>query len=178
MRSKTSAIAFCGVIGALSVVVMFLTGLVPVATIALPAIAGCFLIAVVAETGTRYGFAVYLIVSLLSALLVPDREAALFYILLFGYYPVLYGVLSRIRNRVLCWAAKLAVFNTAMAAEALLAFFLLSLPIEEILPYGWGFLPVLLLLLNAVFVLYDLSMNGLIVFYIRRLHPLVGKVFK
>ena len=48
MRSKTSKVALCGVIAALSVVVLFLTGVVPVATIALPAVAGCFLIAVVA----------------------------------------------------------------------------------------------------------------------------------
>ena len=70
-------LAFCGVIAALSVVVLFLTGIVPVATIALPAVAGCLLIAVVAETNVRYGFAVYLVSSLFSALLTPDREAAL-----------------------------------------------------------------------------------------------------
>ena len=50
MRSKTSKVALCGVIAALSVVVLFLTGVVPVATIALPAVAGCFLFALCAET--------------------------------------------------------------------------------------------------------------------------------
>ena len=49
---------------------------------------------------------------------------------------------------------------------------------EEMLPFGWAFVPVLLLLVNAVFILYDLSMNGLIVFYIRRLHPVIGKYLK
>ena len=107
MRSKTSKVALCGVIAALSVVVLFLTGVVPVATIALPAVAGCFLIAVVAETDVRSGVAVYAIVSVLAALLVPDREATLFYIVFFGYYPALYGTLSRIRNSVARWAAKL-----------------------------------------------------------------------
>ena len=76
-------LAFCGVIAALSVVVLFLTGIVPVATIALPAVAGCLLIAVVAETNVRYGFAVYLVSSLFSALLTPDSEAALLYIIFF-----------------------------------------------------------------------------------------------
>lgn len=178
MRSQSSKIALCGVIAALSIVLLFLTGIVPVATIAMPAVAGCFLIAIVAEIGLRYGVAVYAVVSVLSVLLVPDREAALFYFVFFGYYPVLYGVLSRIRNRVLCWLAKLLVFNAAVGVEALLAIYLLHIPFDEILPFGWPFLPVLLLLLNAVFVLYDLSMNGLIVFYIRRLHPVVGRYFK
>lgn len=178
MRSKTSRIALCGVVAALSVVILFLTGLVPVATIALPAVAGCFLIAVVAEIGVQYGFAVYAVVSVLSILIVPDREAALFYVVFFGYYPVLYGPLSRIRRRVLQWAAKLLVFNAAALLETGLAVWLLGIPMEEMLPFGWAFVPVLLLLMNAVFILYDLSMNGLIVFYIRRLHPVIGKYLK
>ena len=177
MRSKTSKVALCGVIAALSVVVLFLTGVVPVATIALPAVAGCFLIAVVAETDVRSGVAVYAIVSVLAALLVPDREATLFYIVFFGYYPALYGTLSRIRNSVARWAAKLLVFNAAAVLEALLAVWL-GIPLAEILPFGWPFIPVLLLLMNAVFILYDLALNGLIVFYIRRLHPFVRKYLK
>ena len=44
-------VAFCGVIAALSTVLFLLTGVVPVATIALPAIAGCLLIPVVVEVG-------------------------------------------------------------------------------------------------------------------------------
>ena len=178
MRTNTRRLAFCGVIAALSVVVLFLTGIVPVATIALPAVAGCLLIAVVAETNVRYGFAVYLVSSLFSALLTPDREAALLYIIFFGYYPVLYGLLTRIRSRALCWAAKLSVFNAAMVLEAVLAVLFLQIPVEEMLPFGWVSIPVMLLLLNAVFVLYDLSLNGLIVLYIRRLHPVVGKYLK
>lgn len=174
MRSKTSKVALCGVIAALSVVVLFLTGVVPVATIALPAVAGCFLIAVVAETDVRSGVAVYAIVSVLAALLVPDREATLFYIVFFGYYPALYGTLSRIRNSVARWAAKLLVFNAAAVLEALLAVWLLGIPLAEMLP----FIPVFLLLMNAVFILYDLALNGLIVFYIRRLHPFVRKYLK
>lgn len=178
MRSNTSRIALCGVIAALSVVVLFMTGIVPVATVALPAVAGCFLIAVVAETGVRYGIAVYAVVSVLSVFIVPDREAALLYIVFFGYYPALYGTLSRIRNRVLCWAAKLVVFNAAMIAEGLLAVFLLSVPMEEMLPLGWISIPILLLLLNVIFVLYDLSMNGLIVMYIRRIHPAISRFLR
>lgn len=178
MKANTSRIALCGVIAALSVVVMFLTGVVPVATFALPAVAGCFLIAVVAETSVRHGIAVYAVVSVLSVLLVPDREAVLIYVLFFGYYPALYGVLSRIRNRALCWIAKLAVFNGAMLAESLLAVFLLGIPVEEMMPMGWISIPILFVLLNAVFILYDLSMNGLIVMYIRRLHPVVRKYMR
>lgn len=178
MNAKTSRIALCGVVAALSVTALFMTGLVPVATYALPAMAGCFLIAVVAETQVRYGIAVYAVVSVLGVLIVPDREAILLYVLFFGYYPALYGTLSRIRRPVLRWIAKLSIFNGAMLLEAWLAIQLLSIPAEEMLPIGWISVPIMAALLNLVFVLFDRSMNGLIVLYIRRLHPFVKKYVK
>lgn len=108
MRSKAAKVALCGVVSALSVVLMLMTGIVPVATIALPALAGCLTIAIVAETNVRYGFAVYCVVSVLAILLTPDREAILFYILFFGYYPTLYGLLMRIKRKPLRVLAKSA----------------------------------------------------------------------
>ena len=100
-------VAFCGIVAALSAVLMFLTGLVPVATLAIPAIAGCLLIPVVVESGLSWGFGVYAVCSVLSFLLAADREAALFYVLFFGYYPALYAVLGRVKNKVLRILAKL-----------------------------------------------------------------------
>jgi hypothetical protein len=44
--------------------------------------------------------------------------------------------------------------------------------------FGKWSIPILAVMLNVVFVLYDYSMNGLIVLYIRRLHPLVQKYIK
>ena len=83
-----------------------------------------------------------------------------------------------IRSRFWCWTAKLAVFNAAMAAETAAALWVLGIPVEEMLPYGWVTVPVFAVLLNVIFVLYDLSMNGLIVLYIRRVHPAISKYLK
>lgn len=174
MRSKAAKVALCGVVSALSVVLMLMTGIVPVATIALPALAGCLTIAIVAETNVRYGFAVYCVVSVLAILLTPDREAILFYILFFGYYPTLYGLLMRIKRKPLRVLAKFGVFNLAMA----LAVWVLQIPLSEMEMFGKWSIPILAVMLNVVFVLYDYSMNGLIVLYIRRLHPLVQKYIK
>lgn len=174
MRSKAAKVALCGVVSALSVVLMLMTGIVPIATIALPALAGCLTIAIVAETNVRYGFAVYCVVSVLAILLTPDREAILFYILFFGYYPTLYGLLMRIKRKPLRVLAKFGVFNLAMA----LAVWVLQIPLSEMEVFGKWSILILAVMLNVVFVLYDYSMNGLIVLYIRRLHPLVQKYIK
>lgn len=169
-------IAFCGVAAAMSVVLMFFTGLIPVATIAIPAIAGCVLIAVVAEMGISWGFGVFAVCAVLSFLLAPDREAALVYLLFFGYYPVLYAILGKIRGRALRYGVKLLVFNAAVAAEGLLSVYVLGIPMETIGPLGKFTIPVLWILANVVFVLYDYALGGLIQTYFQRLHPKLRKL--
>lgn len=175
---QSMKLAFCGVIAALSTVLMFLTGLAPTATLALPAIAGCLLIPVVVEAGLAWGAGVYGVCCVLSFLLAPDREAFLFYLLFFGYYPVLFAVLGRIRGRVLRYAAKLLVFNAAVALEVLLSVYVLGVPVESFFILGWIGPVVMWLLANAVFILYDLALDGLILQYYRRLHPRLGKLLK
>lgn len=177
MKSSVK-VAFCGVLAALSTVVMFLTGVIPTATIALPALAGCFLIPVVAELGKRWGLGVYLVCAALSFLLAPDREAALIYVLFFGYYPVLLPVLGRIRSKALCWAAKLAVFNAAVVLETALSIYVLGIPWESIGFLGKATAPALLVLANVMLLLYDRALNGLIVLYLRRFHDQVRRVLQ
>lgn len=179
MRSKAAKVALCGVVSALSVVLMLMTGIVPIAD-ELHCLhwRAVWTIAIVAETNVRYGFAVYCVVSVLAILLTPDREAILFYILFFGYYPTLYGLLMRIKRKPLRVLAKFGVFNLAMALETALAVWVLQIPLSEMEVFGKWSIPILAVMLNVVFILYDYSMNGLIVLYIRRLHPLVQKYIK
>ena len=98
-------LALCGMMAALSTVLLFLTGAAPVATLALPAIAGCLLIPVVVEVGLPWAFGVYGVCSVLGVFLAPDRQALLFYVLFFGHYPALFAVLGRIRAKALRYVA-------------------------------------------------------------------------
>jgi MFS family permease len=175
---NTTKIAFCGVLAALGVVLMFLTGVVPVATIAIPAIAGCFLIPIVAECGTKWGFGVFVITALLSFLLATDREAFLVYLLFFGYYPVLYAVLDRMKNRKLMYAVKLLIFNVACVIETWLTIYVLGIPFENIGLLGNFTAVVLLILANFVFIIYDYALRGLIAMYFAKFHRMIQKTFR
>lgn len=177
-NKKTAKIAFCGLISALGVVIMFLTGLIPVATLALPAIAGCLLIAVVAEAGIGWGICAYAVTAVLSFFIAPDREAALFYILFFGYYPVIFAVLGRIKRRVLQYGAKLLVFNAAVILEVIIAVNLLGIPFEQMEMLGKFTAPVLLVMANLVFVIYDIALDRLITDYYRKYRGKIRQVFK
>lgn len=177
MRNRSAKVAFCGVIAALSVVLMLLTGLVPIATVAIPAIAGCFMIAVVIEAGIKWGVGVYAAVSVLSFVLAPDREAALFYVLFFGYFPIVFAVIGRIKNKAVRFLIKLAIYNAAMAVELWLSVNLLGIPLDQTGAFGKYTILVLVILLNIVFVLYNYAMHGLIFMYLNKFHDKVQKIF-
>ncbi len=168
-------IAFCGITAALSVVVLFFTGIIPIATLALPAVAGCLLIPVVAELGVFWGLGVFAVCGVLSFLLTPDREAALFYVLFFGYYPVLVGMLGRIRRKGAQYLVKFLVFNAAVILETALSVFVLGIPWETVSFLGKATPAVLLAMANLVFFLYDRALGGLIALYFQKFHTRVQK---
>ena len=115
---------------------MFLTGLIPIGTYALPAIAGVLLIVAVIEIGAKWAWMIYAAVAVLSLLFAADKEAALLFVLFFGYYPVLKSFLERISNKVLSWISKFAVFNVAVVACFFLAVNFLQLPEDSFTVFG------------------------------------------
>lgn len=176
--SKSGKIALGGLLTALGVVLMFLTGLIPIGTYALPAIAGVLLIVAVIEIGAKWAWMIYAAVAVLSLLFAADKEAALLFVLFFGYYPVLKSFLERISNKVLSWISKFAVFNVAVVACFFLAVNFLQLPEDSFTVFGIYLPWVFLILGNAVFLIYDIALSGLVATYVEKLHHRVTKSLK
>lgn len=176
--SKSGKIALGGLLTALGVVLMFLTGLIPIGTYALPAIAGVLLIVAVIEIGAKWAWMIYAAVAVLSLLFAADKEAALLFVLFFGYYPVLKSFLERISNKVLSWISKFAVFNVAVVACFFLAVNFLQLPEDSFTVFGFYLPWAFLILGNAVFLIYDIALSGLVATYVEKLHHRVTKTLK
>ena len=176
--SKSGKIALGGLLTALGVVLMFLTGLIPIGTYALPAIAGVLLIVAVIEIGAKWAWMIYAAVAVLSLLFAADKEAALLFVLFFGYYPVLKSFLERISNKVLSLISKFAVFNVAVVACFFLAVNFLQLPEDSFTVFGIYLPWVFLILGNAVFLIYDIALSGLVATYVEKLHHRVTKTLK
>ena len=146
---QTRAVALCGVTAALAVVGMVIGGVLGVGTYISPLIAGICLLPAGSLLGRKYHVTLWLAVSALSFLLVPDIEQSLMFLCLFGCYPILRPLFERLPRipRLIC---KLLFFNIiAIALEALVMMLLVPETMQT---------PLLLLLLalgNVVFVLYD-----------------------
>lgn len=178
-KTKSQKIALCGVLSALSVAVLLLGNLLQIGTYAAPMFASFLLLPVLQEYGARYAVLQYLTVSVLGVLLVPDKELALFYALVMGYYPILKTRLDRLHPAALRWAAKLAVFNLATLAlyALLLAVFSSPALMEELAGMGGALLAAMLAVGNLAFLLCDRALVGLAMVYRRLLRPKLKRLF-
>ncbi|MEE1282655.1 MAG: hypothetical protein UHK60_10495 [Acutalibacteraceae bacterium] len=180
MKKKTFNIALSGVISALGVAIMMITAIVPTATYAMPAMAGLIAIVIVIEINKKYALASYLVVSVLSLLLAPDKEAVAFYILFFGYYPIYKQVIeSKIKFQWLQWLLKISVFTVSAVAVYYIAIFILGVPADEFVLFGVN-LPLLFLLAGiVVFIIFDYAMSNVIATYVTKFRKkLFGKWVK
>ena len=156
-KTPAYAVALGGVLAALAVVVMSLGTIIPVATYICPMV--CMLLAqVVRQTcGSRYGWAWYGAVAILSLLLAADKEAAAVFAAL-GYYPL---VKPRLEKTKWPWLWKGLLFNAVILALYWLLIHLLGMDAlaEEFAEAGAVMTAVMLLLGNAVFFLLDILLN-------------------
>ncbi|MGN0653090.1 MAG: hypothetical protein ACI4KN_08825 [Gemmiger sp.] len=178
-KTESQKIALCGVLGALSVVLLMLGNILQVGTYAAPMLACFLLIPVLEEYGSRYALMLYAVVSVLGVMLVPDKELALFYALVLGYYPVLRVALNKIRSAVLRWMAKFACFNAATVAMYLFLIVVLAPPelVAEFAQEGTAMLVLLLAMGNLCFWLCDRALYSMTILYRLKIHPKLKKMF-
>ncbi|MCH5300841.1 MAG: hypothetical protein J1E56_05920 [Ruminococcus sp.] len=161
-------VALCGVLSALSLVLMMFTTVIPVGTYALPVMAGILLVSVVIEFNAKWALAVFFTVSVLSFLLSGDKEAVLYFIMFFGFYPVVKSYLERIKSKFLQWVLKYALFNICMVVAFYIGIYLLGVPLESFEIFGYNLPLVFLLIGNLAFFLYDRCVTVVVINYITR----------
>ena len=165
-------VALGGMVAALCIVLMMLTGLLPMAEFALPALAGVLLIMLVVEISPKWAFLVYLSVAFLSLLLAPSKDSAVFFTAFLGWYPIAKSKLENIKKPVLEWVWKVLIFNISIGAGLAAAVYMFRLSdYVEILQDSVWMLVLGWLFLNAVFVIYDIALTRLITAYIKWFRP-------
>lgn len=165
--NKSFQVALGGVLAALSLAIMLLTGFIPVGTYACPALAGILLVVIVIELGAKWAWAVFAVISILSLFFAGDKEAALYFVMFFGFYPILKAKIeTAFSKHWVQYLLKYAVFNICMVAAFFLALYVFGVPAESFVVFGF-YLPWLFLLFgNVFFVVYDIAVTRLVVLYV------------
>lgn len=149
---KSRQLALCGLLTALAIVAMLLSGAIGIGTYIGPVLAMIVLLPLLEEYGVRTALAAWLVTALLACMLTSDREMALVY-LFFGWYPVLRPRISRIRPR---WAGILLRLVLCNGILFLLYGAMASLFGLAETEFSGGLFSLLLLCMgNAVFLLID-----------------------
>ncbi|HCB99625.1 MAG TPA: hypothetical protein DEP42_00140 [Ruminococcaceae bacterium] len=165
MANQARIVALGGVTAALSLIFLFLGSVVPIAQMIMPAIAGLLLIVIVGEVSSiKWAWVIFAAVSILAALLCPDKGVVIYYIFFFGHYPLLKRSIERFQNRVCQWVLKFLLFNACLTAAYFITVQLFGLP-NGVVKYGYL---LILVLLNIAFVLYDIAVTRLITVYFLR----------
>lgn len=164
---KSQRMALCGLLTALAVAVMILTGSMGIGTYAGPILAMAVLLPVLEEYGTKAAATAYGAAAVLALLLVPEIELSLVYAA-FGWYPLLRIPLSRLSpvplrigiQLLLCTALLLLLYGVILRFLGLTADLLAAAPLLNAL---------LLVMGNVIFLLTDKALSRLTLLWRRKL---------
>ena len=165
-------IVICGVLVALSVIILYLGCAIEVLDLTMSAIVSLLVVVIVIEMGYSYAWLAYIATSILSMVLLPQKTPAIFYACFMGFYPIIKSYVERIGSAALRWVVKLLVGNAAMCLMLLL----MSLFVPDELEGTWIVIFTYVLGIVA-FVLYDVALTKLITLYFRMIRERV-KIYK
>ena len=175
MRKKSLRVAMCGLAAALSVTLMFLGGVVYVFAYAVPMLLGLISVMIKKSFGTSSAVFVYIAVSVLSFILVPEKESVLMFVLFFGYYPIIRESFEKIKSKVIRLILKLILFNASLAAIELLCVFVFGIPFFEDGLFSWGLLIGFAAAMNFVFIMYDFLLKTFLILYEKKIEKRIKK---
>ncbi|MGN0537914.1 MAG: hypothetical protein ACI4M3_08070 [Acutalibacteraceae bacterium] len=183
----TKKTAYGGILTAIAVVLLIVSGILPKGRFFLPLAAGLAVFAAAREFSNGFGVMIYVAVSLLSFLVCADKTGVLCFVLIFGYYPLIKRKIEYIKNGVLSWGLKFILFTAVFAAFILMNKFVFGTDLTAISPFGidfsnFSFLGVsvntplmLCLLLYLAFLIfmfvYDCFLAKFYPFYDFKIHP-------
>lgn len=155
---KAKITAVCGMMAALSVVLMFITTFVSVFVYVLPVVTGLVVFFVSEFADKKWAAGVFFTTAFLSMILLTDKEAGLTYTLFFGYYPLIKNLIEKL-PKILSWVVKIVIFNLAAVCIGVLGVVVFGISAEEYKEFGAFTIPILLGLANVAFILYDIAFS-------------------
>ena len=164
---NNAKLTLCAVMSALAVVIV-LAAYFPYLTYALPAMAGLCIMVVLIEINAKWAFLTYLSSAIIS-FFIAESEAKLLFICIFGYYPILKALIEKLRNSVFEWVIILVYFLLSG---------LFAVSTEDFGILGQYGAYIFLGAANLVFVLYDICVSRMAMFYLYKLQPKISRVFK
>lgn len=176
--NNTFKTALGGMCIAISTAVMLASSILPHFTYALPAMAALLVFFMAVECGRKWGLAVYVGTSIISALIVPGKEAVGMYIALMGYYPLIKPFFDKPKKAIVSAIIKIVFFTVDIIAAYSVMIFVFGISTEMLEESERYLLPIVLILGITAFMLYDRALMHFEIAYYRKWQRTVRKFFR
>jgi len=161
---KTRFITLGGILTALSIILVYLSVIIPTSKLYLLALASMVIPVVIIMTNIRYGLLVYISTAILSLLLIGLVWNVVIYILFFGAYAFIKYLIERLNNLPLEYVMKYIFYNGSLILIYLFyKVFLFPLPQIKLPIYF------IVILLEVIFLFYDYFLTIFITYINKRL---------
>lgn len=144
---------------------------------AIPAFAGLFIMVVVIEINKKWALMAYVVSSILVFML-ADPESRFLYVFFFGYYPIAKALIEKMHKPIIEWPIKVIIFNASVLSVYLIFSSFFDFSMSEFGELGKYGAYILLALGNVVFVVYDIAVSRMSMFYMIVVHPKIKKILK
>lgn len=158
-------IAFAGVFAGVSVVLLYISAVMPTGKLTLYFLASLPVAFMIVESGAGAGVTLYFAVCILSALVSGNIYGVVPFVFFFGHYPIFKFLIEKKRKVLTELLLKLIVFNLSMLLWYLLfkSIFIGALPVQFI---GNGMLmAAFIAAMQIVFFIYDYVFSRLLFYY-------------
>lgn len=173
-------------LSAIGVALLSIGGIIQTVDLSAAALASFICIFAVIEMNGAYAWMIYAVTGILAAIIMPHNMGAWFYILFFGYYPMLKEKIEKLR-KPLAWTLKMLLLNIALVIGLVcIGFFMYGGQkgffdlINTIMETNFGTAATIgvIVLVEATFVIYDIALTRLISYYIFKLRHRFSRFLK
>ena len=182
ISNKTKKLTLGAILSAMGVALLFVGSFIETLDLTMAALASFFCIFAVIELGGAYPWLIFAVTGVLSVILMPYSLTGWFYLLFFGYYPILKEKLEHL-SRPVSWILKIIVLNIALIVCVLVAYFLFfgssgEGNILSAFTFVFGesdagevMAIAVYALANVTFIIYDIALTKLITVYFIKIKP-------
>ena len=173
-------------LSAIGVALLSIGGIIQTMDLSAAAIVSFICIFAVIEMGSSYAWMIYAVTGILGVIIMPHNMGAWFFLLFFGYYPILKEKMEKL-SKPLSWTLKMILLNVALGIGLLLAAFVMYGGqknffelVNSIMETDFGIAATIgiILLVEVTFVIYDIALTRLITYYILRLRHRFSRFLK
>lgn len=159
-KLNTRIIALNGILGALTLICLFLATVLPTNRLSLYALSSFFISVVIVESGIKAGWLFYVSTALLALIILPEKLGLVPYIIFFGFYGILKYYIEKLDKLILEYILKFIYFNLCIGTAWLLIrqFFIAEITVR--LPWF-----VVIIVLEIIFLIYDFVYTLFVVYY-------------